>query len=82
MLGLSGSPFLFHVESLDSGYVTAYGPGLSHGVVYENAVFTINTKNAGAGQSMFYLVFVGTDLDFVAKRGGAYGTEQWRCFGS
>ncbi|RUS81267.1 hypothetical protein EGW08_010971 [Elysia chlorotica] len=46
---IEGSPFLFHVESLDSGYVTAYGPGLSHGVVYENAVFTINTKNAGAG---------------------------------
>ncbi|CAG5133090.1 unnamed protein product, partial [Candidula unifasciata] len=46
---IEGSPFLFHVESVDSGYVTAYGPGLSHGVVYEQAVFTINTKNAGAG---------------------------------
>uniref|UniRef100_A0A0B7BLG3 Calponin-homology (CH) domain-containing protein n=1 Tax=Arion vulgaris TaxID=1028688 RepID=A0A0B7BLG3_9EUPU len=46
---IEGSPFLFHVEAIDSGYVTAYGPGLSHGVVYEQAVFTINTKNAGAG---------------------------------
>ena len=44
-----GSPFLFHVEAIDSGFVTAYGPGLSHGVVHENAYFTINTKNAGAG---------------------------------
>ncbi|XP_012939324.2 filamin-A-like [Aplysia californica] len=46
---IEGSPFLFHVEAIDSGFVTAYGPGLSHGVVHENAVFTINTKNAGAG---------------------------------
>ncbi|XP_059165585.1 filamin-A-like isoform X3 [Physella acuta] len=46
---IEGSPFLFHVEAIDSGYVTAYGPGLSHGVVHEQAVFTINTKNAGAG---------------------------------
>jgi filamin len=46
---IEGSPFLFHVEAIDSGFVTAYGPGLSHGVVYEQALFTINTKNAGAG---------------------------------
>ncbi|BFZ08117.1 hypothetical protein BsWGS_11156 [Bradybaena similaris] len=46
---IAGSPFLFHVEAVDSGYVTAYGPGLSHGVVHEQAVFTINTRNAGAG---------------------------------
>ncbi|BFZ10498.1 hypothetical protein BsWGS_13537 [Bradybaena similaris] len=46
---IEGSPFLFYVDAIDSGYVTAYGPGLSHGVVYEQASFTINTKNAGAG---------------------------------
>ena len=45
----SGSPFLFHVDAVNSGYVTAYGPGLSHGVVHEPAYFTINTKEAGAG---------------------------------
>ncbi|XP_076447622.1 filamin-A-like isoform X2 [Babylonia areolata] len=46
---IDGSPFLFHVDAVNSGYVTAYGPGLSHGVVFEPAIFTINTKEAGAG---------------------------------
>ncbi|KAK7101853.1 hypothetical protein V1264_020173 [Littorina saxatilis] len=46
---IDGSPFLFHVDSVNSGYVTAYGPGLSHGTVHEPAYFTINTKEAGAG---------------------------------
>ncbi|XP_041349933.1 filamin-A-like isoform X2 [Gigantopelta aegis] len=46
---IEGSPFLFHVDAVNSGYVTAYGPGLSHGVVNEPAYFTINTKDAGAG---------------------------------
>ncbi|XP_071084082.1 filamin-A-like isoform X4 [Haliotis cracherodii] len=46
---IEGSPFLFHVDAVNSGYVTAYGPGLSHGVTSEPAIFTINTKNAGAG---------------------------------
>lgn len=45
----SGSPFKFHVDSLSSGYVTAYGPGLSHGVCGEPSNFTISTKGAGAG---------------------------------
>ncbi|XP_048512213.1 filamin-A isoform X4 [Athalia rosae] len=46
---VQGSPFKFHVDSLSSGYVTAYGPGLSHGVCGEPGNFTISTKGAGAG---------------------------------
>jgi filamin len=45
----AGSPFKFHVDSISSGYVTAYGPGLTHGVTGEPALFTISTKGAGAG---------------------------------
>lgn len=45
----SGSPFKFHVDSITSGYVTAYGPGLTHGVTGEPANFTISTKGASAG---------------------------------
>uniref|UniRef100_A0A0L8H0B8 Calponin-homology (CH) domain-containing protein n=1 Tax=Octopus bimaculoides TaxID=37653 RepID=A0A0L8H0B8_OCTBM len=44
-----GSPFHFHVDAINSGQVTAHGPGLTHGVVNESAVFTIVTKDAGAG---------------------------------
>ncbi|XP_070558726.1 filamin-A-like isoform X10 [Ptychodera flava] len=44
-----GSPFEFHVVEVKSGQVTAYGPGLTHGVVCEPCNFTINTKDAGAG---------------------------------
>ncbi|KAK6175823.1 hypothetical protein SNE40_014209 [Patella caerulea] len=46
---IDGSPFKFHVDAVNSGYVTAYGPGLSHGIVNERCEFTINTKDAGAG---------------------------------
>ncbi|XP_021916472.1 filamin-A isoform X3 [Zootermopsis nevadensis] len=46
---VQGSPFKFHVDSLSSGYVTAYGPGLTHGVCGEPSNFTISTKGAGAG---------------------------------
>ncbi|XP_046746702.1 filamin-A isoform X4 [Diprion similis] len=46
---VQGSPFKFHVDSLSSGYVTAYGAGLSHGVCGEPGNFTISTKGAGAG---------------------------------
>lgn len=60
-----GSPFLFHVEAIDSGYVTAYGPGLSHGVVYEQAVFTINTKNAGAGTCAVSVILTVLLLHFL-----------------
>lgn len=46
---VQGSPYKFHVDSITSGYVTAYGPGLTHGVSGEPAQFTISTKGAGAG---------------------------------
>ncbi|EDW59138.2 filamin-A isoform X2 [Drosophila virilis] len=46
---VQGSPFRFHVDSITSGYVTAYGPGLTHGVTGEPANFTISTKGASAG---------------------------------
>ncbi|XP_015599800.1 filamin-A isoform X2 [Cephus cinctus] len=46
---VQGSPFKFHVDSLSSGYVTAYGPGLSYGVCGEPGNFTVSTKAAGAG---------------------------------
>ncbi|XP_043279891.1 filamin-A isoform X2 [Venturia canescens] len=46
---VQGSPFKFHVDSLASGYVTAYGAGLIYGVCGEPANFTISTKGAGAG---------------------------------
>ncbi len=45
----AGSPFKFHVDAANSGYVYAYGPGLSHGVSGVPAGFTIVTKDAGAG---------------------------------
>ena len=37
------------MDAVNSGHVTAYGPGLSHGIVNEPAYFTIVTKDAGAG---------------------------------
>ncbi|XP_078339973.1 filamin-A-like isoform X11 [Crassostrea virginica] len=46
---IEGSPFKFHVDAVNSGHVTAYGPGLCHGIVNEPAEFTIVTKDAGAG---------------------------------
>jgi len=46
---IQGSPFKFHVDPISSGYVYAYGPGLSHGVSGQPCNFTIVTKDAGAG---------------------------------
>ncbi|CAG9796186.1 unnamed protein product [Diatraea saccharalis] len=46
---VQGSPYKFTVDSLASGYVTAYGPGLTSGVSGEPSQFTISTKGAGAG---------------------------------
>ncbi|GBP12229.1 Filamin-A [Eumeta japonica] len=46
---VQGSPYKFHVDSIPSGYVTAYGPGLLNGVSGEPSHFTISTKGAGAG---------------------------------
>ncbi|KAF9418631.1 hypothetical protein HW555_004597 [Spodoptera exigua] len=46
---VQGSPYKFHVDSISSGYVTAYGPGLLNGVSGEPSEFTISTKGAGSG---------------------------------
>ncbi len=58
---IQGSPFRFHVDAVtsshidllsyatQSGYVTAYGPGLSHGICDEPCEFRIVTKDAGHG---------------------------------
>lgn len=48
---VQGSPFKFHVDSIASGYVTAHGPGLVHGITGEPCNFSISTKDAGAGSS-------------------------------
>lgn len=45
-----GSPLQFYVDYVNSGHVTAYGPGLIHGVVNKPAIFTVNTKDAGEGK--------------------------------
>ncbi|CAG0912725.1 unnamed protein product [Notodromas monacha] len=49
---VQGSPFKFHVDSISSGYVTAYGPGLTHGICGEPCNFNIITKDAGSGSSL------------------------------
>ena len=46
---IPGSPFKFHVDAINSGFVTAYGPGLTHGISGQQSYFTIVTKDAGAG---------------------------------
>ncbi|CAG5901034.1 unnamed protein product [Menidia menidia] len=46
---LRGSPLQFYVDAINSGHVTAFGPGLSHGALDQPAIFTIVTKDAGEG---------------------------------
>uniref|UniRef100_A0A2K5ZJJ6 Filamin A n=1 Tax=Mandrillus leucophaeus TaxID=9568 RepID=A0A2K5ZJJ6_MANLE len=46
---IPGSPLQFYVDYVNCGHVTAYGPGLTHGVVNKAATFTVNTKDAGEG---------------------------------
>ncbi|XP_078091830.1 filamin-C isoform X3 [Mustelus asterias] len=46
---IPGSPLQFYVDAINSGHVTAFGPGLSHGMVNKPATFTIVTKDAGEG---------------------------------
>uniref|UniRef100_A0A672NI17 Filamin A n=1 Tax=Sinocyclocheilus grahami TaxID=75366 RepID=A0A672NI17_SINGR len=46
---IPGSPLQFYVDYVNSGHVTAYGPGLIHGMVNKPAVFAVNTKDAGEG---------------------------------
>lgn len=48
---VQGSPFKFHVDSISSGFVTAHGTGLVHGITGEPCNFTISTKDAGSGSS-------------------------------
>lgn len=49
ILHLTGSPLQFFVDYINSGNVSAYGPGLIHGTVNKPAVFTVDTKDAGEG---------------------------------
>lgn len=51
LLSFTGSPLQFYVDYMNSGNVSAYGPGLIHGTVNKPAVFTVNTKDAGEGMS-------------------------------
>ncbi|XP_054622814.1 filamin-C-like isoform X2 [Dunckerocampus dactyliophorus] len=46
---IPGSPLQFFVDAVNSGHVTAYGPGLSHGIANAPATFMIATKDAGEG---------------------------------
>lgn len=46
---IPGSPLQFYVDAINSRHVSAYGPGLSHGMVNKPATFTIITKDAGEG---------------------------------
>ncbi|XP_070610613.1 filamin-C isoform X3 [Erythrolamprus reginae] len=46
---IPGSPLQFYVDALNARHVSAYGPGLSHGMVNKPATFTIVTKDAGEG---------------------------------
>lgn len=57
-LSASGSPLQFYVDYVNCGHVTAYGPGLTHGVVNKPAVFTVNTKDAGEGERLPVLTFL------------------------
>lgn len=52
LLCLTGSPLQFYVDYVNSGNVSAYGPGLIHGTVNKPAVFTVNTKDAGEGRTI------------------------------
>lgn len=49
---LTGSPLQFFVDYMNSGNVSAYGPGLIHGTVNKPAVFTVDTKDAGEGERL------------------------------
>uniref|UniRef100_A0A3Q3M388 Filamin C, gamma a (actin binding protein 280) n=1 Tax=Labrus bergylta TaxID=56723 RepID=A0A3Q3M388_9LABR len=46
---IPGSPLQFFVDAVNTGVVTAFGPGLSYGMVNRAAIFTVVTKNAGEG---------------------------------
>lgn len=50
------------MDYVNSGHVTAYGPGLIHGMVNKPAVFTVNTKDAGEGTVVLFFHTRGTFL--------------------
>lgn len=52
----TGSPLQFFVDAVNSGVVTAYGPGLSYGMVNKAATFTVVTKNAGEGTIAYFFL--------------------------
>lgn len=57
-VSLIGSPLQFFVDAVNSGVVTAYGPGLSYGMVNKAATFTVVTKNAGEGTILHFLTAI------------------------
>ena len=59
------------MDSIASGYVTAHGPGLVHGITGEPANFTISTKDAGAGSDQMrgkYDVHVSACRPLIGRR--------------
>lgn len=54
IISSTGSPLQFFVDAVNSGVVTAYGPGLSYGMVNKAATFTVVTKNAGEGTTLYF----------------------------
>jgi len=62
---ISAAQMVHPVESVPSvgpGQVTAFGPGLSHGIAGQPCNFTIVTKDAGAGQQITLIVIFSAEL--------------------
>ena len=56
---------------MTAGQVTAFGPGLSHGIAGQQCNFTIVTKDAGAGQQTNCSIsFPASSLHHLQHRGG------------
>lgn len=77
----AGSPLQFYVDAINSGHVTAYGPGLSHSTVNRPATFTIVTEDAGEGGPtcwgilssdwlQHYVGYFSTRLSLISMRTG------------
>ncbi|KAG8200801.1 hypothetical protein JTE90_006382 [Oedothorax gibbosus] len=47
---VQGSPYKFHVDSVGSGPLTAYGCGLVQGVAGEPCTITVSNKNSSSGK--------------------------------
>lgn len=52
---------------MNSGVVTAYGPGLSYGTVNKAATFTVVTQNAGEGKGATGLWMYDNDNNLYPK---------------